>query len=56
MTHGKVHNYMVNTIDLYKFVNLKITIIKYINSILNEAPINMDGDTASPGANHLFEV
>ena len=57
ITRGKVHDYLGMTID-YTTVPGKVLIIMadYIDNILNELPTDMDGESASPAANHLFQV
>ena len=56
VTRFKVHKYMVTALDFSNYVKVKITIINYINSILNETPSDMDGEAVIPVENHLFEV
>jgi hypothetical protein len=35
---------------------VKILMIDYIKNMLNKLPADMDGEAATPAANHLFEV
>ena len=44
------------TLDLSKYVKIKIKIPKDINSILNKSPRDMDVDDVIPVDNHLFDV
>jgi hypothetical protein len=56
ITRGKVHKYLGMTIDYSIEGKVKISMKKYIDEVLDEAPDNMDGETATPAANHLFTV
>ena len=56
MTWCKGLEYLVMAPDFSNYIKVKITIIKYTNSNLNESPRNMDSEAVSPADNHLFEV
>jgi hypothetical protein len=55
-TRGKVHDYLGMTIDYREDGAVKITMIDYINNLLEELPADMKGRAPSPAANHLFQV
>jgi hypothetical protein len=44
------------TIDYSQDSKVKITMVDYIMSMLEELPEDMAGEAATPAANHLFEV
>jgi hypothetical protein len=54
-TRGKVHEYLGMTIDFSTPGKVKFSMIDYIQNMLNELPEDMDGESATPAANHLFE-
>jgi hypothetical protein len=56
ITRGKVHDYLGMTIDYGTPGKVKITMINYIMNLLKDLPANMDGETVTAAANHLFEV
>jgi hypothetical protein len=55
-TRGKVHNYLGMTLDFSDHGKVKIGMSNYITKMLDDLPPNMDGESATPAANHLFEV
>jgi hypothetical protein len=56
VTRGKIHEYLGMTIDYS--VKGKVTIIMdpYIQGMLDDLPIDMAGEAATPAATHLFQV
>ena len=53
---GKVHDYIGMTIDYDHDKAVQLTMIDYIKDMLSELPPDMDGESATPAANHLFDV
>ena len=56
VTRGAVHDYLGMTLDYSISKKIKITMIDYIKNMLTELPPDMDGESPTPAANHLFEV
>ncbi len=55
-TRGKVHDYLGMTIDFGTPGVVKFTMVDYIKKMLDKLPEDMNGEAATPAANHLFEV
>ena len=55
-SRGKVHNYLGMQMDFSNPGEVKIDMVNYIKTILNEVPSDMLGAATSPAANHLFDV
>jgi len=53
---GKVHEYLGMTLHYRENGKVKISMEQYIDEMLAEMPEEMDGTTATPAANHLFQV
>ena len=53
---GKVHEYLGMTLDFSKPECVEVSMIKYINEMLDELPSDMNGEAATPAANHLFNI
>jgi hypothetical protein len=53
---GPIHDYLGMTIDYSEDRKVRFIMADYVKGILDEAPLDMDGTTASPAANHLFSV
>jgi hypothetical protein len=55
---GSIHNYLGSmTLDfLMKKGKVKISMVDYIQNTFNDLTSNMDGEAATPTANHLFDV
>jgi hypothetical protein len=51
-----IHEYLGMTLDYSEEGKVKIIMSKYIEEMLNELPSDMDGESATPAANHLFTV
>ena len=56
ITRGKIHDYLGMTLDFSEDGKVKILMVDYIQKMLAEIPDDMDGEAATPAANHLFEV
>ena len=52
----KVHNYLGMMIDSSNPDKVKFTMIDYIEWLLDEAPIDVDGVSPSPAGLHLFNI
>ena len=52
VTRGKVHEYLGMTIDYREDGVVKVTMIDYINKMLEDLPADMNGGAPSPAANH----
>jgi hypothetical protein len=44
------------TLDYSEPGKVKIIMDDYVENLINDAPDNMTGTAATPGANHLFDV
>jgi hypothetical protein len=57
VTRGKVHEYLGMTIDYSKAGRvMKFTMNDYVKNLIEDAPEDMTGTAATPGAHHLFTV
>ena len=56
VTRGKIHDYLGMTIDFSKKGSMKINMVEYVESILDEAPPEMTGEAVTPAGKHLFEI
>jgi hypothetical protein len=56
VTRGKVHDYLGMTLDYTKEGKVKILMLDYVMKMLTDLPAEMDGEAATPAANHLFDV
>jgi hypothetical protein len=56
VTRGLIHEYLGMTLDYSEEGKVKIIMSKYIEEMLGELPPDMDGESATPAANHLFTV
>ena len=59
VTRGKVHDYLgmrIMRIDYSEPGKVKITMVDYIDSMLEELPEDMGGVATTPASNHLFLV
>ena len=54
ISHGKVHNYHRMTLDFMEPGHVVIEMSVYVNTMLNDAPNNMDGKLLTPVASHLL--
>jgi hypothetical protein len=54
--HGTVHDYLSMTIDYSEDEKVKFIMDDYVEGMLNEAPVDMDGIAVTPAGNHLFNV
>jgi hypothetical protein len=53
---GLLHDYLGMTIDLSVKGKVMITMIDFIEKMLEEVPDNMNGDKHAPAQEHLFKV
>jgi hypothetical protein len=53
---GKVHDYLGMTIDYSEEGKVKFTMPDFVDGILEEAPMDMDGIAVTPAAGDLFTV
>jgi hypothetical protein len=53
---GKTHDYLGMTLDYSVEGKVQIKMFDYIENMLKELPVDMDGESATPAPNHLFEV
>jgi hypothetical protein len=56
VTRGKMHGYLGMTLDYTEPGKVKIKMDDYVKNLIDDAPENMIGTAATPGANHLFDV
>ena len=57
VTRGKVHDYLGMTYDYTILGKVKITMLDFVQGMLDECPEDlMKGPSATPAANHLFNV
>ena len=56
VTKGLVHEYLGMTIEYRKKVKVQISMLKYIDEILDEAPKYFNVTAVTTSANHLFKV
>ena len=56
ITRGKTHDYLGMTLDYGIDGRVQIKMFDYIENMLKGLPTDMDGESATPAANHLFEV
>ena len=55
-TQGTIHEYLEMTIDYSEKGKVKFTMYDYLETIIDEAPNDMDGSAIKPAANDLFQV
>ena len=55
-TRGKSHDYLGMTLDYNIDGKVQTTMFEYIAKIIEEFPMELDGEPTSPAANHLFKV
>ena len=55
-TRGKIHDYLGMTLDYSIDGKVQINMFEYIAKIIEEFPMELDGEPTSPASNHLFEV
>jgi hypothetical protein len=58
ITRGKVHDYLGMTLDYTEDGKVKIRMEDYVEKMLADLPedADMDGESPTPAANHLFQV
>ena len=55
-TRGKIHDFLGITIDYTQEGKVSMSMKKYIQEIIDEAPDDFSGTAPTPAANHLFEI
>ena len=53
---GKIHDYLGMVLDYTIDGKIQIKMDNYVTTVLEEAPVDMKGESATPAAAHLFEV
>jgi hypothetical protein len=56
VTRGKIHDYPGMTLDYSVPGKVTFTMHDYIENLLDEAPVDMEGTAATPAANSLFTI
>jgi hypothetical protein len=56
ITRGDMHDYLGMTLDYIVPGQVSIRMDDYVWDLLDEAPVDMDGTTATPAADHLFTI
>ena len=56
ISHGKVHNFLRMTSDFTESGCVVLQMSDCVNTMLNDAPDEMDGKSLTPTASHLFKV
>jgi Reverse transcriptase (RNA-dependent DNA polymerase) len=56
INRGKTHEYLGMTIDYSTPGKVKIGMVDYVRNMLDKLPEDMKGESATPAANHLFQV
>ena len=56
VTRGKIHDYLGMTLNFSIPQEVQVQMYDFIDKMLADLPINMDGTTRTPAADHLFTV
>jgi hypothetical protein len=56
VTRGKIHDYLGMTLDFSTDKGCIVRMDDYVESVLDEALVDMDGEAETPAAEHLFMV
>ena len=56
INRGKVHDYLGLDLDYYEYGKVKISMINYVQKILDNFPEEIGNCATSPAADHLFQV
>ena len=56
VTQGPIQEYLGVTLDFSEKARVVVKMSNYVKSMLNDAPLSMDGKAATPAAGHLFKV
>ena len=56
ITRGKVHKYIVTTLDFRTPVELRVTMTEYLKGLMETFPEIITGRNTIQPANHLFQV
>jgi hypothetical protein len=55
-THGKVYEYLGMNLNFENPGKVGFSMKQYVETVLEKAPEDMDGEAATPAANHRFDV
>jgi hypothetical protein len=53
---GKVHDYLGMRLDYSTSGKVQVKMLDYIENMLEDLPMDMEGESATPTASHLFDV
>jgi hypothetical protein len=56
VTHGKVYEYLGMNLNFENPGKVGFSMKQYVETVLEKAPEDMDGEAATPAANHRFDV
>ena len=56
VNRGKVHDYLGMTLDYSKDGQIMVKMFDYIDGLLKDLPVDIDGESANPAASHLFDA
>jgi hypothetical protein len=56
VTRGDIHDYLGMTLDFSTDGKVMIRMEDYVENMLSEVPVDMDGTAVTPAAEHLFKV
>ena len=56
ITRGKVHEYLGMNLDFGTKGKVKISMVNFIDEMLDDLPVDMKGTSATPASNNLFVV
>ena len=54
--HGPIQEYLGMTLDFSEKGRVVVKMSNYVKSMLNDAPLSMDGKAATPASGHLLKV
>jgi hypothetical protein len=55
-TRGTLHDYLGMKIDFSTLGRVRFTMEDYVNEMISGAPPDMDGESPTPAASHLFDI
>jgi hypothetical protein len=56
VSRGRMHDYLGMTLDFTKKGEVKITMIDYLNGVINDFPEEITGTAMSPATTHIYDV